>query len=226
MEYHVGKKGQTEGPLAEGEVASRLADGRLGPDDLVWAEGWDDWIPLRDSDFSNVDGDPPAHNGAHPWRRYLARMADINLFTLSFGIAAGVVFPEQTAQIPDIVLGVLSLACMIPVEALLLHHRGATPGKWLLGIRVADIDSRKLELLPCFRRALGVFVSGCGLGIPIVSLFTLLSSYQTLGKNERVSWDRSSGSYLRFRPIGRFSLAMAWILWFLTPAFVIFSHLF
>jgi hypothetical protein len=35
VNYHVGKDGQTEGPLTKEDVEQRLTDGRLGPDDLV-----------------------------------------------------------------------------------------------------------------------------------------------------------------------------------------------
>ncbi len=213
MNYHVGKDGQTEGPLTKEDVQQRLADGRLGPDDLVWQEGWSEWIPLEKSSFMESPTGPVDPFEAHPWRRYLARMVDINLFSITLGFGVGLSFPELIDRIPDLVFGVLCLMVMAPLEAVLLSYWGTTPGKSLLGMRLTDIDGQKLKSSACFRRAWGVLVSGCGLGIPLVSLLTMISGYQTLGKSERVSWDRSAGSYVRFRHIGRGRIVLACLLW-------------
>lgn len=225
MSYHVGKDGQTEGPLSEDEITRRLADGRLGPDDLVWREGWAEWKPFHESAFTVPEIPPPAPNGAHPWRRYLARLTDINLFTISFGFCIGIFFPDLVDKVPDILFGIVGVICMIPAETLLLSLWGTTPGKWLMGIRVADTENKLLRWPGAFRRSLGVLVSGCGLGIPVVSLITLLAGYQTLARNERTSWDRACGSYLRFREIGIIRLGVAWVLWALVPALVAYERL-
>jgi hypothetical protein len=35
------------GPVAPAAIARLVADGKLGPDDLIWKEGMPDWIPVR-----------------------------------------------------------------------------------------------------------------------------------------------------------------------------------
>lgn len=59
MDYHINKDGQTEGPLADTQIARRVLDGSLGPDDLVWCEGWEDWKSLRDSGLMPVEVNTP-----------------------------------------------------------------------------------------------------------------------------------------------------------------------
>lgn len=59
MEYHINKDGQTQGPLADTQIARRVLDGSLGPDDLVWCEGWEDWKTLRDSGLMPVEVNTP-----------------------------------------------------------------------------------------------------------------------------------------------------------------------
>jgi hypothetical protein len=38
---------QRNGPVAPAAIARLVADGKLGPDDLIWKEGMPDWIPVR-----------------------------------------------------------------------------------------------------------------------------------------------------------------------------------
>jgi hypothetical protein len=49
---------------------------------------------------------------------------------------------------------------------------------------------RPIGLARAFQREARVFVSGLGLGLPLVSLLTLISSYQTLKREKAANWDR------------------------------------
>ncbi len=46
MQIHVARDGQKLGPFSIEEVRARLSTGNLQPDDLAWAEGRTDWVPL------------------------------------------------------------------------------------------------------------------------------------------------------------------------------------
>lgn len=46
MDIFIGKNGRQEGPYPSEEVQSRLADGRLSPEDLAWVPGMRAWRPL------------------------------------------------------------------------------------------------------------------------------------------------------------------------------------
>ncbi|SKA85119.1 protein of unknown function [Prosthecobacter debontii] len=46
MQYHIFKDGQQVGPFAENEVTAGVRSGRFDPNDLVWTEGFTDWLKL------------------------------------------------------------------------------------------------------------------------------------------------------------------------------------
>jgi len=48
MKIHVRRDGRQFGPYSEQSIQMQLAQGTLLPTDLVWQEGWNDWIPLKD----------------------------------------------------------------------------------------------------------------------------------------------------------------------------------
>jgi hypothetical protein len=47
-EWYYGKDGQQHGPIDEAALRAREARGDLGPDDLVWCEGMENWRPYRE----------------------------------------------------------------------------------------------------------------------------------------------------------------------------------
>ncbi len=44
-EWYYSNEGQRLGPISFEELKSQVGQGRLGPDDLVWREGWSEWLP-------------------------------------------------------------------------------------------------------------------------------------------------------------------------------------
>ena len=47
MSFLIAKDGQEIGPFTMYQVNSQLAGGMLDPEDLCWAEGFEDWYPLN-----------------------------------------------------------------------------------------------------------------------------------------------------------------------------------
>jgi hypothetical protein len=45
MQWYYSKNGNQLGPVAQGELISKLASGEVSPTDLVWKDGMGDWIP-------------------------------------------------------------------------------------------------------------------------------------------------------------------------------------
>lgn len=45
MQWYYSKNGTQLGPIAQGELISKLASGEVSPSDLVWKDGMGDWIP-------------------------------------------------------------------------------------------------------------------------------------------------------------------------------------
>jgi len=160
----------------------------------------------------SMDQDEALINGNyHPWRRFFARTVD--LFYGSFLIYFLILFmidyyyPDNIeglvrkngSEIIQILGNPISLVILlyllwIPFEALLLSMTGMTPAKWLFGIRVIRKTGENLSYASALERAFLVFIQGDGIGIPFITLFTRVFSYQRLTKTGTTLWDKAVGA--------------------------------
>lgn len=131
----------------------------------------------------------PAH--VNPWMRLLARFFDYSLFSLLF-------------PVPLLFAG--KIAFWIPVEALLLVLWGKTPGKALLNVR---LKGEKFTFLRALQRSVLVWFRGLGMGIPGVSIITLLVAYQRLNLFRKTSWDRELNVSVEHAPVDGWRIAVA-----------------
>jgi len=125
----------------------------------------------------------------HPWRRYFARMLDIWIVGISTGFMLGIFAPIFLEETPELALTIIIMVLMLPYDAILLSSCKTTFGKWCLGISVTDAKNLPLNFEKASTRSLLVLWRGLGLGIPLVSLFTLIHQYGVLTKKGTTSWD-------------------------------------
>lgn len=137
-------------------------------------------------------------NTPRPWLRYWAKMLDVWLCAFVLAFFLGVMFPQWIAETNESVLGLILLACAIPIQAMILAVFGNTIGKALLGIKVTH-KGEKLTFGQAFTREATVYVKGLGLGIPIVALFTQINAYNHLKNEGASSWDKSEGHLVTHR---------------------------
>lgn len=141
-----------------------------------------------------------AHELAPPWRRYWARSFDL---LVGFGVTSllfGVIWPGLftrlnglTGQKWVVLLVLLPLA--LAVDAVLYSALRSTPGKAIAGIKVLDESGRRALGIPAYvGRTFGVYVFGLGLGVPLVSLGTLIYGYRLAAAAKPAVWERLSGS--------------------------------
>ena len=136
-----------------------------------------------------------------PWVRYWARMMDVMLFGLPCGIIIGFIH-EPLLELPDVIFGIIIMFLYVFVEPIMLSAWGTTPGKALLNVRLRKADGDKLSYGEALRRSVNVWVRGLGLGIPIVSLFTLMNAYNRLAKEGMTSWDEEGDFRILHRLVG------------------------
>jgi len=161
-----------------------------------------------------VDDDGWQDTRPAPWRRYFARVFDTLLFawTLSFVLSTLLAATAPTAfevfygddgllGIPAIDM-VLTVLMPVPFLALLLGLTGTTPGKWLMGVRVTRRDGSAIGIENALQRELNVYLAGMGLGIPFISLVTLIKSHNRLTTDRVTSWDRGNDWVVTHRPMG------------------------
>lgn len=161
-----------------------------------------------------VDDDGWQCTQASPWRRYFARMLDTVLLGTLIWVVLAVVFEAMSNDLYRVFFGspglatnqisatILTLAVVAPVEALILGLTGTTIGKWVFGIRVTDTAGRSIGFIHAGFREAAVFFKGLGLGIPIVSLVTLIAGYRTLKHDGATSWDSERPWVVTYRPAG------------------------
>lgn len=127
-----------------------------------------------------------------PWRRYWARMLDLNLYSLLWSIFLVFGLKVNLLRMGSFltVLGnVVPLGLMLLLEPAFLRGFGTTPGKAILGFRLEHEDGRKLTYLEGMNRTWQVVLRGMGLGIPIYSLYRYFKSYGICMSGELLKWE-------------------------------------
>lgn len=147
----------------------------------------------------------------HPWRRYFARQIDTAIsgvvaeVALIWGLSA--VDPEAGGRLVNFLSTTgLYLQTMIIValavlpNALMIGLSGVSIGKWIFGIRVQNRNGKPIGVLRAIEREFRVLVVGLGLGVPVISLATLIASLMGLASRGATGWDREMGNVVAQRP--------------------------
>jgi tol-pal system protein YbgF len=158
----------------------------------------------------------------HPWRRFFARLVDYSLFAGVFSFLWLMLYgdripswlfpkPEPISTFFAVFFKYLAITVTpvyvilwLPVEAACLSLFGATPGKWLFGIRVHRKDGGRLSGGHALRRAWSALMRGMAFGVPLLDLFAWVISYRRLKKTGAAAWDAGGACSVSYRPWGGF----------------------
>lgn len=146
----------------------------------------------------------PAFDAPRPWRRWAARWIDETLalivWTALLAVLAPFAAPTMLTRL--VLFFAIFPAAFVVIEAAMLYGFGATPGKALFGVIVREPDGAVLSFGRALHRSFRVFVQGIGMGLPILSLCTVLSAYFSLHDGGVTAWDRAGHFSVTHRPIG------------------------
>lgn len=137
---------------------------------------------------------------ATPWRRYWARSLDLFASSLVVGVLIAAIRPTLLMRLGtpaggEWVVVLLLLPFASAMDAWVYWAMGNTPGKAIAGIKVLqEGGAQPLPVLTYLGRNLQVYVFGLGLGLPLISLFTLIYGYRRAAATEVSIWDRLCGS--------------------------------
>lgn len=126
----------------------------------------------------------------HPVRRFLGRMLDYMLLECLIQFLLIVVL--RVRPFGDILSWVVDYGAMfllVPLDALMLHLWGTTPGKWVMGLRIEHANGGKLPLQMAVEREWEALRHGMGWGIPIWELWRLYRCYKEYGERPQMDWD-------------------------------------
>jgi uncharacterized RDD family membrane protein YckC len=165
-------------------------------------------VTERPADHAGWEFEPVA-----PWRRYGARMLDSIInggagFVL-FGFGFALMAPDSADRFFQLFEGpggrfVDLFATIIVaglINAIVMGTTGTTLGKSIFGIRVLLSDHSRPGLLACFQREIKVWFFGLAIGLPFISLLSMIMGYQRLTKQKQTLWDEGSFKVV-YRPAG------------------------
>ena len=212
------------GPYQKAGIASLVARGLVNGRTLVRTDEDPNWSPaeLIFPDLFAVAPVGPAgawsDTEPHPWRRFIARRLDTVLVgfgtLLLIGVGAEAFAADAAAgseRVTGLLLGLLFEPLAIPGNALLIGLTGSSIGKFAFGVRVLR-DGAPMGVWRALRRELAVWLRGLGLGIPIITLITLVVSMNRLQANRIASWDKAQNLTVLHRPESAASTVVMWII--------------
>ena len=130
------------------------------------------------------------HRDPHPWRRYFARTFDHTLLAAAVWFIVVVLLRWRPAgEGLNNITTYVAWFMMMPLEALCLHLWGATPGKWIFGIRVEAAEGGYLQFSEALERCWRAFYTGMGMGVPLLNLYCMFKAYKAHSNTWDTDWD-------------------------------------
>ena len=143
-----------------------------------------------------------------PWVRYFARLLDILIFSaiVVFPVLYFLIKSENLiiAQdfITEVIINVIAMFIFCFYQAGVTRIFGSTPGKALMKINLLNAHGGPLTYKELLKREFGIYTSAMALGIPLLSLFSLLWAMKKLATTGKTFWDEEGGFIVRHQVIG------------------------
>ena len=224
MDIWIIRNGEKTGPFRDFEIRHKIEDGELSPTTPVWHEGLPAWQPLGEIDLFRREfeitshfeaGEPPQPEPPPPGavtppplprkniyvRRFWARWFDLYLFSGIWWIAMWWAGRDIGATLANPWVMILQYVPWFILEAFLLHRFGYTPGKWLLGLKVTNLDGSLMSLAASTRRAMRVLFTGVGFGWGLLAVFCQGLSLFTARRLGSPLWDHAGGHTVTSAPL-------------------------
>lgn len=213
MDIWIILNGEKTGPYRDFEIRRKIEDGEFAATVPAWHDGLPAWQPLGEIDLftrefslaSHPPGPvtlaptpvpvpeeptPPARPQLRQYgRRFLARWFDLHLFAGIWWLAMWAAGRDIAATMMNPWIMIVQYIPWFILEAFLLHRLGFTPGKWLLGLRVSNLDGSLMSLSESLRRSGRVLFTGIGFGWSLLAVFCQLLSLYTAKRLGKPMWD-------------------------------------
>lgn len=142
-----------------------------------------------------------------PWRRFLARLLDLALYSTVIYCVLALVFRINPLDAPWCYgSSIISLVMTLALEPVLLSFLGTTFGKWLFGLRVTANDGSRLSREEAMRRTVCVLWKGMAFLIPIWELIRLGKCYMICDESHTLPWEYNSTLVQKDEKVWRFGL--------------------
>jgi uncharacterized RDD family membrane protein YckC len=171
-------------------------------------------VPVRPAPAPSViDADGWSSTPVAPWRRYAARMLDSTLYVVigifAIGYAWAAIDPRSLDALIELLDkpqgrmldSLVTLLVSAVIGGVVIGATGSSIGKMLFGVKVVTPDFRPIGIGSGLLREIRVWLSGLGLGIPLISLLAMIISFDRLKKHGVIWWDEGRFVVLH-RPSG------------------------
>ncbi|MGD9967060.1 MAG: RDD family protein [Hyphomonadaceae bacterium] len=134
--------------------------------------------------------DAVARAPLYPWARWGAKWIDTAIFAVLLAVALTLLEFDWYSETADALFLFLIVMTFPFWDAVLLSMSGGSPGRAIFRFRVRMAESRgNPNLGSALSRSWGAWFFGCGLGIPLVALVTMLLSRDYLQRYGESRWD-------------------------------------
>ena len=228
MDIWIIRNGEKNGPIHDYEIRHKIEDGELPAETPAWYDGLDSWRPLGEIDLfkrefklhqqpfaeqdpvnepSPVSAGPPPIPQQPVWgRRFWARWFDLYLYAGFWWLGMWAAGRDIEATLQNQWRLIAQYVPWFVFEAFLIQRFGTTPGKWLLGLGVNNLDGSKLTLPQSVRRSARVLFTGIGFGWQWLALFCQALSYFTAKRVGSPLWDYVGGHRVTAATLSPFRL--------------------
>ncbi len=225
MEVWFIRDGEKVGPVHDFEIRQKITSGELQPTTPAWHEGVDAWKPLGEIDLFRrefelkTESDEPTplepeefvkEIGKSPpplpqepvfIRRFWARWLDLTLYSAVWWLGMWAVGQNVEAALINPWIMFFHYMPWFAIEAVLIQRFATTPGKWLLGLRVVNLDGSHLDLAASIRRCMRVLFTGIGFGFSYLAVFCQILSLVVSKRIGTTLWDHTGGHQVNADPI-------------------------
>jgi len=225
MDIWIIRDGEKVGPIHDYEVRRKIEDGELPATTPAWHEGLGAWQPLieigiftrefelattareqlpvipENSSLPDSATPPPLPVTTFYVRRFWARWLDLTLYSGIWWIGMWVARQDIEAALLNPWVMFFQYLPWFVIEPLLLHYFGTTPGKWLLNLKVVNLDGSRLDLPSAIRRSLRVMFTGVGFGWGPLAIFCQALSIFTAKRLGTTLWDHTGGHRVTSGPL-------------------------
>lgn len=139
-----------------------------------------------------------------PWKRFLARGIDLEIYRLIVNLFLSMVMHMNVRSTN---MGIVFFSWLFQIlllllaEPVMLSVAGTTPGKFLFGLSVTDLEGTRLTYKSALRRTWSMLRYGYGFLIPVYDLVRIYRSYKGCKKEEILEWETDSLLFLKERPV-------------------------
>jgi uncharacterized RDD family membrane protein YckC len=210
MEVWIIRDGEKVGPIHDFEIRRQIEMGELPASTPAWHEGSGDWKPLIEielfrREFERVaepeipdepapeerQGPPPLPVKPAFIRRFWARWLDLSLYSVVWWLGMWAAGQDLEAAMANPWIMFFRFVPWFALEAVLIQQFATTPGKWLLGLHVINLDESRIDLGASTRRCMRVLFSGIGFGFSFLAVFCQILSLVVAKQIGTTLWDHA-----------------------------------